>query len=414
VGGDGRSSIRGGYGMGYERNFGNVTYNVLFNPPDYLVASIDAPTDVPVLPIYVETAGPFGGVAGVTKTIPSGSLRHVDQNLKTAYNHFYGVSYQRELGGNTSASVEYSGSTGRGLYDLADVNKRGAELVILGDATKGAGTRPNTQYAAFNTRGNRGQSQYHSLTLGLDARRVAQTGLQFSAKYTISDAKDNLSSTFSDSAANYNLGYLDAFDPMLDYGYAEFDVRHRVTVSGIWNLPFFVNSTGATRTLLGGWQVNWIFTARTGFPFTLWDCTNGLGLCMRAVDPVGISTSANGNTATGNPNEYTLLDLSQLMPTAGSYANPKTGNSDWGPYPSNMTKRDAFRGPGYWNVDFGFSKRFRFGTNYAAQIRIEAYNLFNHANMFVNAADADISSYDTITGFKDGNRRIQLGFKFEF
>ena len=48
VNGDGRSSIRGGYGMGYERNFGNVTYNVLFNPPDYLVASIDAPTDVPV------------------------------------------------------------------------------------------------------------------------------------------------------------------------------------------------------------------------------------------------------------------------------------------------------------------------------------------------------------------------------
>jgi hypothetical protein len=79
-----------------------------------------------------------------------------------------------------------------------------------------------------------------------------------------------------------------------------------------------------------------------------------------------------------------------------------------------MTKRDAFRGPGYWNVDLGFSKRFRFGTNYAAQIRIEAYNLFNHANMFVNAADADISSYDTITGYKDGNRRIQLGFKFEF
>ena len=414
VNGDGRSSIRGGYGMGYERNFGNVTYNVLFNPPDYLVASIDAPTDVPVLPIFVETAGPFGGIAGVTKTIPGGSLRHVDQNMKTAYNHFYGVSYQRELGGNTSASIEYSGSTGRGLYDLADVNKPGAELVILGDSTKAWNKRPNSSYTAFNTRGNRGQSQYNSLTLGIDARRIAQTGLQASAKYTISDAKDNLSSTFSDSAANYNLGYLDAFDPMLDYGNAEFDVRHRFVMSAIWNLPFFVNSTGVTRTLLGGWQVNWIFSARTGFPFTLWDCTSGVYYCMRAIDPVGISTTANGNTATGNPNEYTLLDLSKLMPTAGSYTNPKTDTSDYGPYPSNMTKRDAFRGPGFWNVDLAFSKRFRFGTNYAAQIRIEAYNVFNHANMYVNAANADISSFDTITGYKDGNRRIQLGFKFEF
>ena len=158
---------------------------------------------------------------------------------------------------------------------------------------------------------------------------------------------------------------------MLDYGNAEFDVRHRFMMSAIWNLPFFVNSTGVTRTLLGGWQVNWIFSARTGFPFTLWDCTSGVYYCMRAIDPVGISTTANGNTATGNPNEYTLLDLSKLMPTAGSYTNPKTDTSDYGPYPSNMTKRDAFRGPGFWNVDFAFSKRFRFGTNYAAQIRIE-------------------------------------------
>jgi outer membrane receptor protein involved in Fe transport len=414
VNGDGRSSIRGGYGMGYERNFGNVTYNVLFNPPQYLVASIDAPTDVPVLPIYTDPAGPFGGIAGVTKTIPGGSLRHVDQNIKTAYSHFYGMSYQRELGGNTSASIEYSGSTGRELYDLADVNKPGAELVILGDSTKSWSKRPNTSYTAFNTRGNRGQSQYNSVTLGIDARKVAETGLQFSAKYTFGQAKDNLSSTFSDSAANFNLGYLDAFDPMLDYGYAEFDVRHRFVMSGIWNLPFFANSTGATRTLLGGWQVNWIFSARTGYPFTLWDCTSGYYYCMRAIDPVGISTNANGDTATGNPNEYNLLDLTRLMPTAGSYTNPKTGTSDYGPYPSNMTKRDAFRGPGYWNVDFGFSKRFRFGTNYAAQIRIEAYNLFNHANMYVNAANADLASSDMITGYKDGNRRLQLGFKIEF
>jgi outer membrane receptor for ferrienterochelin and colicin len=414
VSGDGRSSIRGGYGMAYERNFGNVTYNVLFNPPQYLVASIDAPTDVPVLPIYVDSAGPFGGIAGVTKTIPGGSLRHVDQNMKTAYSHFYGVSYQRELGSSTSASIEYSGSTGRGLYDLADVNKPGAELVILGDATKAWNKRPNTQYTAFNTRGNRGQSQYHSVTFGIDARKVAETGLQFSAKYTLGSAKDNLSSTFSDSSANYNLGYLDAFDPMLDYGYAEFDVRHRFVMSGIWNLPFFLNSTGATRTLLGGWQVNWIFTARTGFPFTLWDCTSGYYYCMRAVDPIGIPRTANGNTATGNPNEYMLLDLSKLMPTAGSYVNPLTGTSDYGPYPSNMTKRDAFRGPGAWNVDFGFSKRFRFGPRYAAQLRIEAYNLFNHANMYAIAANADLSSSDKITGWKDGNRRLQLGFKFEF
>ena len=410
--GDGRTSLRGGYGMGYERNFGNVTFNVLFNPPQYLVASIDAPTDVPSLPIYTDTAGPFGGVAGVRKTIPGGSLRHVDQNIETAYAHFYGVSVQREVRPSLTASIEYSGSTGRKLYDLADPNKRGASLVYTG--VGGPTTRPNPSFTAFNTRGNRGESQYHGVTFGLDARRLGDTGLQFSAKYTLGNTKDNLSSTFSDSGNNFNLGYLDAYDPLLDYGWAEFDVRHRLSVSSIYELPFARNATGLTRALAGGWQLNWIATARTGYPFTRFDCTNGLGLCMRAQDPTGADRNATGGAATANPNEFNLLDLKPLERFAGGYVNPLTGNSDFGPYPADMTERNAFRGPGAWNVDFSLSKRARLSDKYAVQFRVEAYNVFNHANMFARTGDADISSTNFIGGFEDGNRRVQLGLKFEF
>ena len=412
VKGDGRAAVRGGYGMSYERNFGNVTYNVLFNPPLYLVASLDAPTDVPSMPIYVETAGPFGGVAGVTKTIPSGSLRHIDQNIETAYAHFWGLSFQQQLGSGLVAKVEYSGSKGEKLYDLADPNKRGAALVYLGEGS--ASARPNTQYAAFNTRGNRGESRYDGVTFSLESRQLGKTGLQFTGSYTYSHAKDNLSSTFSDSSANYNLGYLDAFDPMLDWGYSEFDVRHRGIISGVWVLPFGNDSTGLARALASDWQLNFIFSARTGFPFTLWDCTNGSSYCMRAEDPIGIDKNATGGPATGNPNEYKLLDLTPLVQYAGGYVHPLTGNSDFGPYPDDMTERDAFRGPGFWNLDLGVSKRVRMGPRYALQFRFEFYNLFNHANMYAQASNADISSFDSITGFKDGNRRIQLGVKFEF
>ena len=70
--------------------------------------------------------------------------------------------------------------------------------------------------------------------------------------------------------------------------------------------------------------------------------------------------------------------------------------------------------PAYWNVDFLMSKRFRFGTDKAVQFRLEAYNLFNHTNMYVHADSADVSSVTQVTGYKDGNRRMQLGFKFEF
>ena len=411
VTGDGRTSVRGGYGMSYERNFGNVTYNVLFNPPEYLVASIDAGVDVPSMPIFVDNAGPFGGVAGVTKTIPGGSLRHIDQNVETAYAHFYGLSLQRQIGQAMTGSVEYTGSSGRKLYDLADPNKPGAALVYTGTGT--ASSRPNPRYSAFNTRGNRGESQYHGVTFGLDVRQLANTGLQMSAKYTLSNVHDNLSTTFSESNNAFNLGYLDAFDPMLDWGYADFDVRHRLALSGVWVLPFGRNSSGVAKALASDWQLNWIFTARTGYPFTLFDCTNGAFYCMRAENPDGIDLKATDGQATDNPNEFSLFDLTPLLPHAGGYVNAITGNSDFGPYPADMTDRNAVRGPGYWNVDFGLSKRVRFGTR-AVQFRIEAYNLFNHANLFPTTSTADVSSVTEITGTRSGNRRVQLGAKFEF
>ena len=431
--GDGQTSLRGGYGMAYERNFGNVTFNVLFNPPEYLVATIDAPADVTSLPIFSDLAGPFGGVAGVTKTIPAGSLRHVDQNIETAYAHQYGLSVQRQLSPGLSASAEYNGTSGRMLYDLADVNKRGAALIFEGTGLPSA--RPNPSFGAFNTRGNRGQSQYHGVTLGFDARTLGASGLAVTSKYTLSQAKDNLSNTFSEGInGQVNLGYLDPFScesdnndcgPMLDYGYAEFDVRHRYSMSTIWNIPFLRNDTGVKGSLLGGWAVNWILTARSGYPFTLYDCTNAVSVCMRALDPGNaLGRKVSKGTATGNPNEFILLDYAPIAGTVGSYVNARTGDNDWGPYPDSMTSRDDFRGPGAWFLDMAFQKRFRFGGgNNAATFRFEVYNVFDHANMYVLAETVDVSSFGALTGRRgapgdpgdsNDNRRAQVGFRFEF
>src|SRR5207249_3768615 len=102
----------------------------------------------------------------------------------------------------------------------------------------------------------------------------------------------------------FNLGYLNPYDPMLDYGAAEFDVRNRLLMDAIWQIPFLKDATGMKRTLLGGWTLATIVTAHSGYAFTVFDCTNGRDACMRAIDNVNVSRSATGNTATGNPNEY--------------------------------------------------------------------------------------------------------------
>ncbi len=172
VNGDGRSAVRGGYGIAYERNFGNVTFNVLFNPPLYLVATIDSPADVATQPIYVDNGGPFTGTPGVTKTIPAGSLRHVDQNIKTAYSHIYGLSYTRELAGRPDRvdrvqRVDRSESLRPRRRQQA---RRCADL----HRHRHRNVASEHAYAAFNTRGNRGESQYHGVVFSLDAREVAR------------------------------------------------------------------------------------------------------------------------------------------------------------------------------------------------------------------------------------------------
>jgi len=426
VTGDGRTSLRGGWGMGYERNFGNVTFNVIQNPPNYAVLGVVGTADAP-LPIYRDNQGPLAGTG--SRTLPAVTLRAVDPNIDTAYAHFWSLSLQRELARNTVASVEYTGSAGRKQYAIFNANRPGGGL-LAGAAVSTLPNpldRPNPQYGNINLRSNGGTSAYNGVTVGLESRDIGGKGLSLTARYTLSQAKDNLSNTFveSSNASITFLAYLDALNPNLDYGPSEFDVRHRFVTSGIWELPIAKGSTGAKRAALSGWQLAWIISAQSGAPFSVYDCTNGFFMCarMNAVGPIGSTIQ----TGTANPNEFNYLDLSNQEAGVGSIVNEATGTNEIAPeggYPSSMTKRNAFRRPGRYNVDMSLSKRIRLNDRFAVQLRLEAYNLLNHANLYVNDAATDVSQGLMLTAYRgitqagglvgDGQRRVQLGAKFEF
>jgi outer membrane receptor protein involved in Fe transport len=421
--GDGKTSVRGGYAIAYERNFGNVTFNVIQNPPNYAVIGLVTGTDVAVgfNPITLSNSGPLAGSSG-TKTLPAVTLRAVDPNIKQAREQIYSVSFQRQLRSRTLLSVEYSGSSGANLYSIANINRPGSGLVLLGSPSANpitgvASSRLNGQYSSINFRGADGTSRYNGMIVSLENSGLGNTGLRFSARYTLSAARDDLSSTFSDgNAGSFGLGYTDAFNPKLDYGYSDFDQRHRLSIGFNWAVPFAKTMHGFAQQVLDGWEFTGIFVAHTGNPFTEYDCSNAASVCSRLAPQGSVSFSGSGHYAedpSGQPDHVQFINLANANPL--SYSNPITGNNDFGPYPSSMTKRNAFRGPGFWNLDSGIYKNFRLTERFKLQFRGELYNMFNHANLFINGGEDDVA---TVAGFIpahwDGSRNVQLALKVIF
>ena len=421
--GDGKTSIRGGYAIAYERNFGNVTFNVIQNPPNYAVIALVSGTDVTFAqnPITLSNSGPLAGSSG-TKTLGAVTLRAVDPNIKQARAQLYSASFQRQLAGRTLVSVEYSGSTGTNLYSIENINRPGSGLVLLGSSsanpiTGAPSSRLNGQYGSINFRGADGASRYNGMIVSVENGGIANTGLRFTARYTFSVSRDDLSSTFSDgNASNFGLGYTDAFNPRLDYGYSDFDARHRLSVGFNWAVPFAKSMHGVAQQVLDGWEFTGIFVAHSGNPFTEYDCTNANSVCSRLAPQGSVSFSGSGKypeDPSGQPDHVQYINLANANPLV--YANAITGNNDFGPYPANMTKRNAFRGPGFWNLDSGIYKNFRLTERFKLQFRAEMYNMFNHANLFINGGEDDVA---TIPGFVaahwDGSRNVQMALKVIF
>jgi outer membrane receptor protein involved in Fe transport len=429
--GDGRTSFRGGYGIGYERNFGNVTFNAIQNPPNYETVSITSNTaNWPSnLPISVNNLGPFSSSSG-TITLPAATLRVPLQNIKTAYAQFWSASLERQITHGVLIGADYSGSKGSRLYDVSVENRYGYGNVYLGipcSYDEGDCTAVlNPKYSGINTRGNNGWSNYHGLNLRTRIDDLSRTGLTLNFNYTLSHAIDVLSTAFSDSDSFSNnwgtqqTGFFDPFNPDINKGNADFDIRHRVVMSAVWDIPAYKTGHGAAAQILGGWSVAPIFTARSGSPYTLFDCTNGYNFCPMAAFIGPVSTAANGNppAAAGQPDQFNFLTIN---PSAiDHFTNPKYFYSDLPPYPSNMSSRNAFRAPGFWQLDMGLYKTFKFGERVKLQLRGEAFNLFNHANMYVEAFSIDLSGTNVVqscrgcTGSTADRRNLQLAAKITF
>jgi len=405
--GDGKTSLRGGFGISYERNFGNITFNVIQNPPNSATVVLSGSASNPI-PVTTSNAGPLAGSSGSVPLPPTG-LRNVDENIRTAQTQFYSLALEHQIVPNTMVSLEYAGARGLHLYDVKNINGLGSGNVFAGDPTSdGNGnvalTRLNNQYANINNRGSDGDSYYHAMNLQFQSTDLRHTGLSLIANYTWSHALDELSSSFSETNnAFYLLGYTNPFHPSLDHGSGDLDIRHRLVLAPIYQTPYYKGGHGAFKQALFGWQFTGIYSVRTGTPFPYFDSSNdsqaGGGYNVPRYAPSAPLTkyafkSTNGASGNGN-NTYVIGKL----PAAVSYANPAlaipdfpNGISDWGPYPANMTARNAFRGPGAWNLDLAVSKSIPIHERVNLAFRAEGFDLLNHHNLYIQESLDDVAN----------------------
>lgn len=419
VEGNGKSSIRAGYALRYERNFGNVTFNVIQNPPNYgVIAITSANLGGSPIPITRNNAGPLSGSSGSVTLLPV-SLRAVDPNIVNAYAHQYSASYERRFGSLT-ASATFSGTTGKKLYSIANINRRGSGPAYLGSNSTGCAGLPqsdrlNCQYTDINFRGNGGYSSYQGITFAVESGDLFRSGLTIASRYTYAVSRDNLSTTFSETGNAFNLGFLDAYNPSLDYGFSDYDIRHRYVTNFVWELPtkkFF--NEGIAKALLSDYTLSGFINVSSGSPFTVYDCQNGFSTCTRLIPNGRVNFTGSLGADTGEPNRFVYINLAGQS----SVALPASANNIFpgenGFLPPEMTSRNAFRGPGFWNVDLALSKRIFFNERVNLQLRVDAQNVFNRANTFINTGETDIFSTDQVTAFKRGRRQLQLGLRLSF
>ena len=392
--------VRGGFGIFYGGVESTGYYpNLGENFPFEYDSNFPAPSCVqgncPSNGFTLETGFTNAINAGLLNSISTPALRGSDPKVKTPYSEQYNFSLEYGLSQNMVATVGYVGSASRHLQVFPDPNSPLALLPAgvstnctnANSATCGPVVRPFPDFGGTAYTSYTGISNYNSLQSKLE-RRFAN-GLSFLASYTYShvldDAPTPLGSTGDSGYRGTNLVPIRA-----DYANSPFDVRHRLTFNGNYQLPFghgrkFANNGGLAEYIIGGWSSSLTFRAQTGEPFTVTsDITTANGA---SAFPFLIGDPFKGG-GTPDPTNPGVTCPAQVRTRAHWYspcafANPPAGATITSPVSGTAalallgTHRNQIYGPGYERIDMSLFKDFHVLHEKVLQFRADVFNLLN-------------------------------------
>ena len=412
---EGSLALRGGYGVYYDRFSTRYASTQLLNYPYLALAvglpgllrtfanpfiPVPQPSAFPLLPTIPSPLSPLSPIVGV----PISGL-YADPELSTPYVQQYNANLQWELVKNYLLEVGYVGSKGTKLLQVITLNQpvynRAANVFVapLGTAL-GTQKMVASGIQQVQTSAN---SRYHSLQISMTRR--AHRGLQFLAAYTLGKSTDY----YSGSSINELVPMPgDQLNWKLNYGPSDFDRRHRLVTSFVYDLP--------KRRVLNNWQVNGILILQTGTPFSIIDSPN-LAIIQRANFAAGTNNLLTSGDVESRINQFfntSAFVLSRPLLGGGNLGTPNNPNFDPA-NPFGNTPRNLFYGPGQKNLDLSVVRFIPIRETVRAELRAEFFNLFNWTN-FANPNNniAVPATFGRITATSSGPRVIQFAAKVSF
>jgi len=320
---------------------------------------------------------PWPGGVGVSGTINSIGINKDYQNARVQQ---FNLNIQRQLPSGFVGDVAYVGKKGNNIDASRDVNQ------------PINGVKPYPLFGPVTYTEDRGNSWYHGLQTRLERR--ASSGLNMLFDYSWSKLLDDIPA---------NGAVRDSYNLKLEKGPGQEDMRHRLSLSFVYSLPFgqgrtyLTNLSSIANGFVGGWEMAGIYRANSGPALTptLNANISGFGRGSDRPNVIGDWRAADPHPTLGWFNRTAFV-----APTPGVGV---VGNAGKG----------ILTGPGYSGMDISLMKRFYVQEGKNVQFRLEVFNALNHANFFPVTTVADTATFGT-TGTALDNRQIQLGLKFNY
>ena len=483
--GDGKTSVRGGFGVAYEGTLYNPLSNSRWNLPYY---SFNAATNFLQGDVQTVIYGPYacnpacapdptatptftgaptnpnmgtgaqatGNLTGWDPSNANLAIRTgiVPKDIRDPYVYNFYLGVQREIMPKLVLEANYVGTAGHKLFRAENYNRvaggrlptgacvtdnLGRDLCSTTDAFNPAG-RLNPDFGTLRVWANVVNSNYNALQLSL--KKHTSHGMSFNANYTYGHSIDDGSTWHSGATSSNGPGAGEGYttdwtQPNLDRGNSIYDVRQRLVLSYVWELPWYKAQQGFLGHVLGGWQVNGIISRQTGAHWEPWD-SRGKNLNTQP-DGLGAACVA-ADVASGNcfniGGDYNLDGIRNDRPNA--IANNVSPSHDqwangWGTQYAlgngffstpclgcvGNIGRNTFVGPSFASWESSLFKNIRITERVNAQFRAEAFNVLNHTNFLLPGAAGGTNNNVNRGAFGEAGgtfnpRQLQLGLKVSF